>query len=129
MSKRRSLQLEGEPTQANLNNLLSKISERLDKLEGRSGSIIHIAPVLVQTGQKGSNFRIGNISVNQYGDDSEKGAIGFGCYMDENSQWIALQTKATILEFDTTQNAKYYYNTGLTIGVPYTPTLDLTVAL
>lgn len=128
MSKRSRLAVEGELTLATLQPVLDKISERLDKLDGLSGNQKQNATLEV-VGAAGTIFRAGNMTLNRYGDDLEKGAVAFGARMDEAKQWIALQTIATIIEADTTQNIKYYYNTGLTPGVPFSPTLDLTVAL
>lgn len=128
MSKRNRLVIEGEVSRATLQVVLDKVSERLDRLEGRSGGVT-LEETLTIVGTQGTLFRVGNFTINRYGADLEKYALASGARMDSAGQWIALQTKATIQEMDTTQNIKYYYNTGLTPEKPYTPTLELTVAL
>lgn len=130
MSKRNRLVIEGEVSKATLQVLLDKISERLDSLEGRSGPTTLIDTLTLSQRKRGMIFRAGFFTINQRGIDLQSISLGFGAFLTEDGQWVALQPVATIQDFDNiSQTVKYFYNTGLTPGVSYTPTLTLTVAI
>jgi len=119
------VQVEGKFTQAAVNNALAKLSERLDRLEGKTETTRRTLPLTIEAG-KGKNFQVGGFYLSRYGDDLEKSALARGAYVDSAGQWVADSTSAVILEF-TSGGLLVYVNASLTPGVPFEPTLDTTI--
>jgi hypothetical protein len=120
------IQVEGDFTKAAVNLALLKLSERVDRLEGKTESTNRGEPLNISAG-KGQNFSAGGFYVSRYGDDLEKSALSRGAHVDSAGQWVADSASATILEFTGDGKVYVYVNSGLTVGVPFSPTLDTTI--
>ena len=119
--------LEGDLNKATLNDILAKISQRLDRVEGKTEITERTQALSIDLAGKGSALVAGGLSLNRYGDDLEKSALARGAHIDEGGQWIADLTTAIILEFNGSGNVTIYVNSGLTAGVPFVPTSDTVV--
>ena len=127
MAQGSKLHLEGELNKASINVILAQISTRLDRLEGKTETTYRTKPLSVDLGGKGWAWMGAGLSLNRYGDDLEKSALARGAHIDENGQWVADSTTAIILEFNGSGNVTVYVNSGLTFGVPFTPTSDTVI--
>jgi len=119
--------VEGEFSKASVNLALARLSERLDRVEGKTETTNRTEPLSVDILGKGLQLTAGGFSLNRYGDDLEKSALARGAHVDELGQWVADATTATILEFNGSGGVIIYVNSGLTKNVPFTPTLDTTI--
>jgi len=120
------IHLEGELNKANLNVLFAAITQRLDRLEGKTLPTNRTEPLIIDRGQ-GQDLSAGGFTFNRHGADLEQASIAKGAYIDAAGQWVATLTQATIITFDGSGGVIVYVNTGLSPGSPFTPTSDTTI--
>lgn len=120
------IQVEGKFTQQAVNQALQQISDRLDRLEGKTGPTTRRQPLMIhfvdaEGHPHGRAFEAANLTFNRYGADFEKSAIAHGAYVNTEGQWIAITSDAIIIEF-VGDELNGYADTGLTPGAPFDPT-------
>lgn len=120
------IQIEGKFTQQAVNQALQEISDRLDRLEGKTGVTKRREPLIIQYVDPqghphGRAFEAAGLTFNRYGLDFEKSAIARGAYVNDEGQWVAMTATAIIVEF-VGDELNGYADTGLTPGVPFEPT-------
>lgn len=120
------IQIEGELSKQTVNDALQKLAARLDRVEGKTEPTDRVTPLHVSMG-KGLHFSAGGFYLSRYGDDLEKSALSRGAHVGADGQWVADAASATILEFNGSGGVLIYVNSGLTVGVPFSPTLDTTI--
>jgi hypothetical protein len=104
-----------------INSALSRVVERLNSMEGKSGAkTINDAIRIVS--EDTLLARIGNLTINTYGTDHVAIALSIGSHYDAVDGWIADASNALILEGNPDGNWAFYRDSGLTVGAPYSPT-------
>jgi hypothetical protein len=104
-----------------INLALAKLATASTALEGRNG-IVTLRDTLKIISDGNLLVDLGPITFNAYGIDRMTMGIAVGCHYDKANGWIADATAALILEASEAGNWKYYKDTGLTVGQPFTPT-------
>lgn len=112
-----------------INEALRQLNESITILEGRKGKV-QLKDGISSTTSTQSAFeglsQLSNVSsfgIFYAGTNGSDTWIASGAKLIPTGEWIALNTRAAFLKLSNISGPQFYFNTGLTIGTSFIPTL------
>lgn len=116
-----------------VNEALRRLSDQVARIEGRSGGVnLRDSITLKSEKQTLIDFdssQAGKAAIVAYGTENATIALAKGARKENNGEWIATDTAATIFSIDRSGNGILYYNSSLTIGQAFSPTNVFTLGV
>lgn len=114
-----------------VNEALRKLSDWVTRIEGRSGPVKLRDSIALMTAKQTvmdiESTESGNASIVQFGTENATIAIAKGARKEDNGEWIARDTSATIFALTRAGEGNLYYNSNLTVNQAFEPTLIFSI--
>lgn len=123
-------QIQDVKTPLQINEALRKLNAAINKLEGRQGQILFrdgfSSESSTQTAAQFDSEILASSDFGIYfaGVEGTDCWLASGAFLAPSSEWVATKTRAVFFKFDNITGGQIYFNTGLTIGASFIPTLQ-----